>query len=100
MFEKVDVIVGKFSVNVLMKGVVDGFVWTCTGVYGPNDNRRWAALWEELACVRTCSTMAWCLIGDFNIIRYPSERLGCDSFSLAMFAFSDFIEDNYLVDLL
>ena len=44
--------------------------------------------------------MAWCLVGDFNIIRYPSERLGCESFSLAMFAFSDFIESNFLVDLL
>ena len=44
--------------------------------------------------------MAWCLVGDFNIIRYPSERLGCESFSLAMFSFSDFIESNSLVDLL
>ena len=43
--------------------------------------------------------MAWCLVGDFNIIRYPSERLGCESFSPAMFAFLDFIENNSLVDL-
>ena len=43
--------------------------------------------------------MKWCLVGDFNIIRYPSERLGCESFSLAMFAFSDLIENNSLVDL-
>ena len=39
------------------------------------------------------------LVGDFNIIRYPSERLGCESFSSAMFAFFDFIESNSLVDL-
>ena len=44
-------------------------------------------------------TTAWCVIGDFNIIRYLSERLGCDAFSPAMFAFLDFIEANYLVDL-
>ena len=44
--------------------------------------------------------MAWCLVGDFNIIRYPSERLGYESFSPAMFTFSDFIESNSLVDLL
>ena len=44
-------------------------------------------------------TMAWFLVGDFNIIRYLSERLGCESFSPAMIAFSDFIESNYLVDL-
>ena len=40
--------------------------------------------------------IAWCcLVGDFNVIRYPSERLGCESFSLAMFAFSDFIEQFF-----
>ena len=57
-----------------------------------------------LLCGRSCHRcvrwpMAWCLVGDFNIIRYPSERLGCESFSPAMFAFSDFIENNSLVDL-
>ena len=36
---------------------------------------------------------------DFNIIKYLVERLGCNSFSLAMFKFSDFIEKNNLVDL-
>ena len=45
-----------------------------------------------------CNT-AWCVFGDFNIIRYPSERFGCKAFNPAMFAFSDFIEANYLVDL-
>ena len=39
-------------------------------------------LWEELLRVRARWPMAWCLVGDFNIIRYPSERLGCESFSL------------------
>ena len=43
--------------------------------------------------------MAWCLVGDFNIIKYPSERLGCELFSPAMFAFLDFIEINSLVYL-
>ena len=43
--------------------------------------------------------MAWCLVGDFNIIKYPRERLGYESFSPAMFTFSDFIENNSLVDL-
>ena len=42
----------------------------------------------------------WCVFGDFYTIRYPSERFGCDAFSPAMFAFSDFIEANHLVDYL
>ena len=44
--------------------------------------------------------MARCLVGDFNIIRYPSERLGYELFSPAMFAYLDFTESNSLVDLL
>ena len=78
VFEKLDVIVGRFSVSVLLRGVVDDFVWACIGVYGPNDDGQQAALWEELSQVRARWPMAWCLVGDFNIIRFPSNRLGCD----------------------
>ena len=39
VIEKLDVIVGKFSISVLLRRVVDDFVWACTGVYGLNDNR-------------------------------------------------------------
>ena len=42
-------------------------------------------MWVELDSVRLRWSLAWCLIGDFNIIRYPVGRLGCDSFSSAMF---------------
>ena len=64
--------------SVLLRGLVDDFVWACIGVYGPNDDGQRAALWEELSQVRARWPMAWCLVGDFNIIRYPSDRLGCD----------------------
>ncbi|KAL4625272.1 hypothetical protein ACB092_05G013600 [Castanea dentata] len=97
--EKLDVIVGQFSVSVLLRGVVDDFVWACSGVYGPNDNGQRPNLWGELSQVRARWPVAWCLVGDFNIIRFPSERLGCETFSPAMLAFSDFIENNSLVDL-
>ena len=99
VFEKLDVIAGQFSISVLLRGVVDDFVWACTGVYGPNDDGQWTTLWEELSQVRARWPMTWCLVGDFNTIRYPNERLGCDLFSPAMFAFLDFIESNSLVDL-
>ena len=35
---KVEVMVGAFSVSVKWQGVEDGFIWACSGVYGPNEN--------------------------------------------------------------
>ena len=55
---------------------MDDFVWACTGVYGLNDDNQRGALWEELARLHSRWNTAWCLIGDFNIIQYPSERFG------------------------
>lgn len=36
MFEKVDCVVGTFSVSILLKGVTDEFEWVCSRVYGTN----------------------------------------------------------------
>ena len=49
--------------------------------------------------VRQHWDIPWCCIGDFNVIRFPSERLGCISFRSAMLDFSQFIEDLSLIDL-
>ena len=45
VFEKLDIIARQFSVSVLLRGVVDDFVWACTGVYGLNDNGQRSTLW-------------------------------------------------------
>lgn len=91
--------VGQFFVSVLLRGILDGFEWVCTRIYVHNDDQHRIVLWEELSRVHVWWTTAWLLFGDSNIIRYPCERFGSESFSPAMFAFSDFIENNYLVDL-
>ena len=41
----------------------------------------------------------WCCIGDFNIVRFPSERLGNSHLTSAMELFSEFVEDLNLIDL-
>ena len=66
---------------------------------GPNDDGQRSILWEELSWVCARWPIAWCIVGDFNIIRYPSKRLCYESFSPAMFAFSNFIKSNSLVNL-
>ena len=69
------------------------------GVYGPSDDSARNDMWVELDSMRLQWISAWCLIGDFNIIIYLVEKLGCNSFSSAMSKFSDFIEKHNLVDL-
>ena len=37
--------------------------------------------------------------GDFNVVRFPSERFGSNSFTVAMREFSNFISEQGLIDL-
>ena len=43
--------------------------------------------------------MPWCVGGDFNVVRFPSERFGSANFTTAMHWFSAFISEQSLVDL-
>ncbi|KAK4596364.1 hypothetical protein RGQ29_014409 [Quercus rubra] len=56
-------------------------------------------MWEELTGLISWWDVPWCLGGDFNIIRFPSERLGAASFSRAMNGFSDFVSLHGLMDI-
>ena len=68
VFEKGDHVVGLFSVNVLVKGVVDDFVWACSRVFGPNDDSQQGALWKELTRMHSRWNTVWCVFGDFYTI--------------------------------
>ena len=37
--------------------------------------------------------------GDFNVVRFPSKRLGSNSFTTTMWEFSNFISEHGLIDL-
>ena len=100
MYEKIDCVVGCFSVSIVLKGVVDGSVWICTSLYGPAAAGLRDALWTELDSVKVRWSSTCCVFGDFNIIIYLAKRLSCTTFSPTMLKFSDFIERNFLVDLL
>ncbi|KAF5457277.1 hypothetical protein F2P56_021390, partial [Juglans regia] len=97
--EAIEECVGEFSVSTLFKNVCDGWEWAFVGCYGPNrdcDRRR---LWEELAGIHSLWDVPWCMGGDFNITRFPSERSGHCQHSRAMEEFSEFIFDLDLMDL-
>ena len=56
-------------------------------------------MWDELIGIQQLWDVPWCYIGDFNIIRFPSERLGRSRLTPAMEIFSEFIEELNLIDL-
>ena len=56
-------------------------------------------MWEELTGLISWWDVPWCLGGDFNIIRFPSERLGATTCTRAMYEFSDFITLHGLMDI-
>ncbi|KAF5459634.1 hypothetical protein F2P56_019568, partial [Juglans regia] len=42
-------------------------------VYGPNLDADRGFLWDELAGVHSWWDLPWCIGGDFNVVRFPSE---------------------------
>jgi hypothetical protein len=56
-------------------------------------------LWDELSGLMSWWKMPWCTGGDFNVVRFLSERLGVSGYSTAMEEFSEFIFMQSLVDL-
>ena len=45
-------------------------------VYGPNMDNDRSVLWDELSGLMERWVVPWCIGGDFNATRFPSERLG------------------------
>uniref|UniRef100_A0A2N9IB59 Uncharacterized protein n=1 Tax=Fagus sylvatica TaxID=28930 RepID=A0A2N9IB59_FAGSY len=97
--DRVDVAIGNFSVSCRFSEVATGFEWAFSGVYGPNRAMERSLMWEELAGIASWWEVPWCVGGDFNIVRYPSERVGATDFSPSMREFTDFIFSMGLLDL-
>uniref|UniRef100_A0A2N9G6G4 Endonuclease/exonuclease/phosphatase domain-containing protein n=1 Tax=Fagus sylvatica TaxID=28930 RepID=A0A2N9G6G4_FAGSY len=97
--EKLEGAVGYFSVSCKFKNVEDQHVWMFTGVYGPNNVRDRRLMWDELTGIRSWWDVPWCFGGDFNVVRFPSEKVGSSNFSPSMYDFSDFIASNGLIDI-
>ena len=66
--------VGKFTVSCRFKNCEDGFCWCFSRVYGPTMKTERKELWSELGAIRGIWNEPWCIVGDFNMIRFPSKR--------------------------
>jgi hypothetical protein len=75
--EKIDECVGGvYTMAVTFRNVEDHFTWAFAGVYGPNFDRYRRLLWDKMANMLSWWNLPWCVVGDFNVTRFPSERLG------------------------
>lgn len=71
-------------------------------IYSPCNIVGKRALWEELRVLRSnYMFLAWCIAGDFNVVRSSSERKGAgvQILSNEMVEFNEFIDDMELIYL-
>ena len=88
-----------FSVSVAVEDLSNKSKWLITSVYDPNDSQRRKEMWNESEEIRGRWDGAWCIGGDWNIVRFPSEKSRAGSTTEDMKSVSDWINSQALVDL-
>ncbi|KAL6288610.1 hypothetical protein ACE6H2_006120 [Prunus campanulata] len=92
-----DSLVGEFSVSIkiTLNHCLD---WWLSGIYGPCKQRERKRFWEELADLFGYCGEKWCLGGDFNVVRFISEKSNGGRVTKSMKEFNEFIQDTGLRD--
>ncbi|WMV57474.1 hypothetical protein MTR67_050859 [Solanum verrucosum] len=91
--------VGAYSITCKFTGKTQDLGWHFSGVYAPNNREEKEEVWGELGAVRGLFNGPWVVAGDFNVVRFPSEKKNCNKFNREMEEFSEFMEDMELQDL-
>ena len=100
VLESVGMEVGLFSISCQFRNCEDGFVWIFSSVYGPTMKRYREFFWDELGAIRELWNDLWCIGGDFNVIKFLSERSREGRMSSSIRRFSEVIDDLDLRDLI
>ncbi|KAH0722375.1 hypothetical protein KY289_005419 [Solanum tuberosum] len=79
------------SITCKFSGLNQDLIWFISAIYVSYDGRERNELWEELSAMKS-------FCGDFNTIRFPSEKTNCSKISEAMSDFSCCINELELVD--
>lgn len=77
-YSKKDQWVGDFFASVSLEEASSSCSWIVTLAYGPNDSRQKSLFWSELDSIRNRRNAPWCIGGDWNVVRFPSERSVCN----------------------
>ncbi|KAK1312236.1 hypothetical protein QJS10_CPA07g00623 [Acorus calamus] len=99
LWKMVDQSIDEFSITVVLEDRVTQWQWMCTSVYGPNIDEDRGRVWEELHSVGERRRLPWCIVGDFNVTRFMEDRNRLGVINAAMYAFSEWIDVEGLIDL-
>ena len=99
VLQLVEMEVGNYSVSCRFKNCEDGFCWIFSRVYGPTVKVEREIFFSEMRAIRGLWNEPWCVAGDFNMIRFPSEHSRGGRPSPTMRRFSEVIKDLELRDL-
>ena len=70
-----------------------------TNVYGPNDQDERASFYHQLENIKHSIAEPWILMGDFDITRFASDRLGAKSSCAESRKFDHFINSLELLEI-
>ena len=71
--ENLEEAVGHYLFSCRYKNGGVNFEWAFTSVYGPNVDRERRLLWEEMSGLHSWWNLPWCVLGDFNVVRFPTK---------------------------
>lgn len=87
-----------FSLSVVLVDIASDVRWLVTSVHGPTDRRLRDSFWGELDSFQSNWSGPWCLGGDWNVVRFPSEKLGGRTMPTDMVGFLEWINKHSLID--
>ncbi|XP_071695196.1 uncharacterized protein [Rutidosis leptorrhynchoides] len=68
-------------------------------IYGPHSDMKKKIMWDDLDNVMELDNVAWVLGGDFNEVRYPTERRNCNFIEHRARLFNEFTDQNKLLEI-
>ncbi|XP_021820446.1 uncharacterized protein LOC110762145 [Prunus avium] len=93
----IDSEIAEFSVSIKIRGT-SGADWWLSGIYGPCRQRDRGRFWVELAALYGLCGENWCIGGDFNVVRFVSDKSNGGGVTSSMRTFNNFINDTNLRD--
>ncbi|KAK1294355.1 hypothetical protein QJS10_CPA16g00524 [Acorus calamus] len=90
---------GRFSISIVLQDANSGWKWILSNTYGPHESVEREEMWGELSAVREAWEAPWCVLGDFNVTRYPEDRNRVSYMTPDMQRFSEWIAQEGLLDI-